>query len=346
MDLFLAGLPAAMPKKASSMLLPAGGTFEVRVMHRGQHLQLHEGMKVEIEQPVTEKESYAVHAFSDSAGDWKQESHSGEHSEVVPEMKVEAPFSREELQASRPLPPRQASDSGYVFAFDIEQGEFPELEGYEDVDFEVNEAMTPFDPKVYEMEWEDINIHKLERPDEYELTLIRPDSQIRVGVRPVFSAMKMDRAQHEYEMKLARYESIQRYLEQKRTFEAENRQVYRSFQLDRCGIWNAGQPVSAPEGRTVNFVLEDEKGNRLESDQVFLVDITGGVLQPLTQDGSLTFDPRSLNLLLVVTTDKQFGFVSPKTLYFLPENKQDTASLMVDLSKDPFEAEFMEKGGL
>lgn len=210
-----------------------------------------------------------------------------------------------QLNQSGLLIPQKADNDKFSVKLDYSIKEFPELEGYGNVLFEVNENNKNFDPNWSKETWSDIDISKV-KGEGYQMTLYG-DKKIKVWVDPVFASVDFEQAENNFEILFEKYDDMHdQILSKSRDEMAEayltytqikentmdevnaslNQQVWNSqlnnkmesvkrvFTVADFGFWNSDCPQSLPQGRMVDpvFVDADHPEDTLEFENLYIAE--------------------------------------------------------------------------
>jgi hypothetical protein len=205
-------------------------------------------------------------------------------------------LQKEELPI-QPVKPVKAKEENYTFNIDVNGKEFPELAIYKDVLFEIHPKHSDFDPELYEIQWDDALLKKLEGDNNYELTLSSGSSNgdnIKkvFSVYPVFEGKQYEEAKKIYDKKFQEYtqkiearkteekplkedvekqkqEAIAKWEAQQEDLLAQsqlNNLVSREFSINGFGFYNCDSPQRFPIGANLSpFTMADKEGKELKS---------------------------------------------------------------------------------
>ena len=91
--------------------------------------------------------------------------------------------------------------------FDIK--EFPELSIYKDILFEVDESKNKFNKSWYKINWAKISLKRINMNNEYQVTLAKRDSSVRLNTKAVFSENEYAKAVSAYNTAIKSSEKAQ-----------------------------------------------------------------------------------------------------------------------------------------
>ncbi|NCP45570.1 MAG: hypothetical protein GW818_03885, partial [Flavobacteriales bacterium] len=146
--------------------------------------------------------------------------------------------------------PIKQNKQKYSINLKVDKKNYPELEKYEGTIFEINEMEEPFDPLIYNVNWETAEISNSNTHGNYTLTLSRNDSIIKLTVYPVIKDEFYDKAITQYNQDKSQYIAKQSStdfdvyetssaptVQQEITFN-----TIRTFSIEGFGIYNCDQP--------------------------------------------------------------------------------------------------------
>jgi hypothetical protein len=242
------------------------------------------------------------------------------------------------------LKPVKYNPGRYHFTIEVDKEEFPELDVYDKVLFEVSPETGNFDPKSASVQWEDATIERIPGAwGKYKIKFTYGDKEYEVIANAVFednnyqvALKKYNELNLLYEAKLNQKEGREAKKEEKmnaevQTFEkltqyymrlerykqllASNignseEMVYRTFQVRNFGVWNSDCPASMPQGELVIADFKTMDNKTLDVSSVFLVESGKNALYSLGKTKKISFNPEAENTLIVITKDNSVGWFS------------------------------------
>lgn len=133
------------------------------------------------------------------------------------------------LKKQKPAEPRKANPSRPRFRLEFKASDFPELNGYKDVLFEVSAEDKKFTKEYYDVNWDKLALKELEPGVKYRLEMelyaknspTKQDRKESVIVMPVFEGKNYEEAMKNFKQKFKEYEKTlaDKEAEQKRRAE-------------------------------------------------------------------------------------------------------------------------------
>lgn len=298
-DFFLNNIPMSDKNSSTGWAYVSAEMIEVSAWQNGKELSLQPGKELEIQLPVVE--GYSAYQLEGSV--WLGLSPSTEPevsslNNTLTGNEAELSGSRragyeqllnrrdEEIAAATqaitvpeiPLEPQRANRKKDRFTVDFRKSEFPEMAGYANVIFEVDESIRDFDPGIYNVQWENMTLQKTTHEGLYQLVLRKGIHVELLNVRPAIDGEAYEKALQTYSATKAKRtlalnsrDSIaatirQRYENQLSAFfnqepSEENRKNI--VHMRRFGVVGLLRRTFYPEQSTVQLQLRDDKGNDL-----------------------------------------------------------------------------------
>lgn len=256
--------------------------------------------------------------------------------------KVEAKKEKEVQMAALPKPiaepskPAQVRKGKFTFNLDVDAKEFPELNVYKGLLFEVGDENTNFNKSMYDITWDEASINEGSKAGEnYKLTLKKGLKNYDLMVYPVFEGKNYETAMKNFQEKFNKYKTTldKRIAEEKRVEEvyqakvSENQRkqaelikanqervaneykqmettqkVMRAFTVSSFGVYNCDNPSAYPKGVLCTANIKNDLNKNLMCYDVYLVDNERNALftyvrNPIT---NFSFNPKSKNMLFTV----------------------------------------------
>jgi hypothetical protein len=237
------------------------------------------------------------------------------------------------------------------FMIDVNPETYPELGVFRKVIFEVSPKMKDFDPAKANKAWYDAEIERTKTSGEYKITFKgmingKPEEYEVIGYPVVDEAdyaqaiKKYNSLSEAYEQKMNKKtqsenakesklnSELDRYVDAMNRYRklakenymlqqqaAESQQlVYRTFQVQRFGIFNSDCPQSMPQGMILAAEFQDEKGNPIEPSTIYLVEKGVNALYTFYPHKNVYYTPGADNVLFVITKDNALGWITRDAL--------------------------------
>ena len=251
-----------------------------------------------------------------------------------------------ELKSKKPLEVKASKNKDRQFNLDIDKEEFPELNDFSEVVFEVLEEDENFSPKVYDIEWKNLILKEKIPGKVYFLNLYSNSKDLTLLVRPVLTESdqlkaeeifenyskklsekieneillqkRLDQAKLNYKLALKKQEEKREYEEKKFQHIAKQKKfkdaVVRTFKVLNFGTWNCDSPIRQPKGKSVEASFSSLAGVPLTLAVVYLIQNDKNAIFTFkdSQFGNLMFNPRETNTLVGFTLDDQIAIFRPE----------------------------------
>jgi hypothetical protein len=248
------------------------------------------------------------------------------------------------IEKEKPMPLPKADKSRSKFHIDIDPKEFPEIAMYKGVRFQVKDE-AHFDKSSTKIQWEDVKLKKLAGMD-YEVTFTKGSQTFKVVATPVIDDQNLAEAQKVYDKKFADYQAkltARKEAEEKaqKEYEARTKEmeaemqkaiaeqkvrdstyemhisktelVYRTFIVNRFGIYNCDCPWKWPYETNVVASFCSENGEKLNLTCLNLVEIGRNIIFPYQPVNGVCrqfdFNATRNNMLWAITEDGKLAVV-------------------------------------
>lgn len=383
-EVFLSGIPMTYDSAGEQYHFETAGMIEISATQNGASLQPNPNAVISVDMVSLNNENRFNTYYLDTVErKWKymaqtnyQQPVAGETGATVqqPEQKNK-PGEKEatklkaldheiaKLQAQKPVEPEKLNRAKPLITIKVEPNEFPEIAVYNHVKFQVNDKT--YDPAKADIVWENIEMHRINNSQNYEITFSKAGQQYRVIAAPVFDDKDYASARKIYEEKYAEYqtklagrkaeeaklkaemevrqkaaeEAVQREMAEmeahRKQYEANLSQtdlVYRTFQVSCFGVWNCDCPNRLPQGESVIATIVDAKtGRPLNVQNLFLVEKGRNLMFSYNANtlSNFRFDPNKENMVWAVTSDSRVAIIRPEQF---KESKRKGADMVLELN--------------
>lgn len=268
----------------------------------------------------------------------------------VRQAKLEA-----EVRKSKPMKPRKADADATRFSIRVSYEEFPELEAFDNLKFEVGKDETRFKPEYASEQWDKVIVQQA-KDRQFEVCFTnKAQGEVCFFAVPVVPAADFKGAMKHYDALMTAYKEKRKAIKEEkrqlrkkmatltaelerektaillsqsgvRSSEVQN-SVTRNFMMSEFGVWNCDYPrvITNPRVLAVSFV--DDAGKRLAYDKIYLVDRLSNVVVSYNgKKPSITYDSKDENMLWAVSNDGlSVSFVSAANLQMVPADKKEHA---------------------
>ncbi len=288
-------------------------------------------------------------------------------------------------QPKRPTPPSRGNELNYSFDLDIlspeggnnlsaehqavneAQAEIAALQQkYAGIVWEVLPNQPQFNTSVEQTIWEDFKLDQTGTQN-YVLTLIGGQTEVKVNVQPVLLGEDYDNARSTFEAEMAAYSAAMAEREQKlqdrkatlnsaialaqeiankeyeerraamiaagradrATDEMLRAKVLNRFQVRSFGIWNCDRPLP-PYIYAKNGTFENQKKDKYENNIAYIVDKNRNTIRRFYIDGKTTvqYDKNTDNLMWIVTRENRIAVYRPEDFDKIKEQQGEHTFVM------------------
>lgn len=363
-DFFLSGIPMTYDSAGQEYHFESAGMLEILAYQNGQPVFVNPEEPLTIElvsfQPGNQ---FNIYQLDTKSGAWSYqgkdtsaatvldptiiavEQSIAEHgvektTESAQAQLSEAQNAQEKLLKKMGPAPEKANPKRLNINIDYDPKEFPELEAYKGVLFELTLENGDIDRSLTEIQWEDVRVEKANKAVK---VMFRKGKRKEVFfTRPVFEGQNYVEAMALFESKNATYLE---QLEQRKVAEEEAQKqlnylalrmnqsrerqnemarlarqaaeanqgtsatVRRTFIVSGFGIWNSDCPLNLPQGKMLAAHFQDEQGNKVNMNEVYLVEMNKNAMYKIFNNNypEFQYDPSSENVLWGMTHDKQLA---------------------------------------
>jgi hypothetical protein len=333
-EILLSAIPMTYDTAGQVMQFISAGMFEIGAKQNGEAVCMapHQMLEVSMATLDPNKANFNQYYLKDRTGKWTFEKKDTLVALQNPSQLVDSPPVNVKTKESHT--PRR---------FKINASGRPDLEAYNNVEFEVTEASKSFNEQETKTEWGLVNIEQIAKGSNYKITFSAPSTgeerSYTVLAKPVNeTAGAADRRYKSYtsshatilqtandrsnrlsvfkarfDKVLEKYQALQAanaelYRIQSVEAQKASEVMYRTFQVLQFGIFNSDCPASLPQGIRFAAKFTDANGKELKITEAFLIEKNKNAVWSLNLRNAISFDPHSTNTLLVITPDHKLGY--------------------------------------
>ncbi len=346
-DILLSGIPMSYDSAGENFQFESAGMFEIKGTKDGEPVFIKPGKPLEVSMRSLNSDPGKFNQYYlDTAK--KAWDYLGRDKPYMLQLKLDKPSVQTDSTKAPAtlteafLMPGRYNAERYHFSIEADKDEFPELSLYEEVLFEVSPETKNFDPKSVNIAWEEANIERL-TGGKYKVTFRKAEASISIIGYPVakekeYAAMqkKYDALYRSYEQKVTEKQKQEQSVEavlkeeisqqeklmttyqqdenlrlalQSGANEAEE-VAYRTFQVNKFGIWNSDCPSSMPKGMELLAEFQNSEGAVIIPEAVFLIETEKNAVYSLYDHKKICFNPSNENTLIVITNKGELAWFS------------------------------------
>lgn len=332
-EVFLSGIPMSYDSNGVNMNFKSGGMFEMLAYQNENPLFIADDKKVKVDLASMQVEDdYNIYYLSPDEKKWvyKNRDKDGFTKEEI--AKVEESLkshpknlNKENLKAEKdklndslknihqqaPAAPIKLDVNKHSFDIKADFNEFPILNAFKKVKFQVSDNDKNFHPKYAEHQWYNVNIKKAKIQNEYTVCFSDYVKSVCFDVVPVFEGENFEKANamHDalYNSFKANVDSLDEYQKELRkqlAKEAEelaemerlalikerklkrheeerqkklqemaevNKKIYREFEINKFGVWNCDKPEMLPNEQKTVPRFVDNQQEAIDVNMAYLV---------------------------------------------------------------------------
>lgn len=127
--------------------------------------------------------------------------------QIMQDSLAELTKAIENLKKSRPAKPRKASaNDKLIFDIDVDPLDFPELAGYEQLEFSLDLQRSEVKPSFFDSVWHDLKIERADGIDDYKMVITNEHERLSFFSFPIFQGKAYGKAMAFFEKKLKNYQ--------------------------------------------------------------------------------------------------------------------------------------------
>lgn len=375
-DFFLSGIPMTYDSAGHEFTFESAGMLEILAYQDGNPVFINPDAPITVDMVSHQVGNhFNLYQFDDKTGQWtflskdttdgtdnlytdvdKLLAENNSDMKKVEKILVNnlATAQKEIGKINKKLPqaPQKASKGRFNINIDYNKKEFPELESYKGVLFEITPENTDFDPALANVEWEYVSVKKQKK--NIILTFTKGRDKRSFITEPVFEGKNYDEAVALFEQRNKDYLTL---LEQRKEDEVKAQKqleylaltmnkdresqdqvaammraariankgteatVRRTFQIKGFGVYNSDCPLSMPQGRILAMKFQNEAEQPIEMSSVYIVDMQMNSMFKLNggANDQLRYNPESETVLWGLTPSKELAYFTVEDFEDLEE---------------------------
>ena len=377
-DVFLAGIPVTYDSLGQQYFWQSAGMVELKAFYQGEEVFPNPERPITIELASTEGgKDYNLYHFDTKGWSYKgkdevkkvRKTISEATGGTIPVKRAQAikrvetridnikiqlkqiNLQMDSLKVTVPKAPKQAEKGKHLFNIDVYNGDFPELEVYKNVLFQIGDENEDFKPNLYNVNWDEAYITERVKDLNYNLQLRHRRKKYSFVVYPVLAGRDYEEAmkeyggkyktyQNEYAKSMSNEKALHESLEQERerllklqkTAYIQNsvqEQLYRTFKVEKFGLWNVNQPSKVAK-QTISATFMDGEGSPIKIEQVHLAELDNNALyifQPSTYE-YFSYNPEARNVIWSVDNEGSMWVYWPTYFEYIPQDQPSFEFIM------------------
>lgn len=267
-EIYRSGIPMTYDSAGVEKTFESAGMFELMAYRNGKPIEILSGKQIRVD--LASKDGRAVfndYRYDPVANNWNYlgknvsdplDQKKDKNQDFTIAYSTPSNDMNTTVQAERFYKPQLAQNDAYIFKVKYNTDEFPEISIYQNVLFQVDETKQKFDPELYKVNWQKTELKNSKISGYYILKLHRPDTSVRLYVKPVFNNNDYQKAQMAYQSASEKKNEEMQQLENRQKVAVTEREEavikngtndiesMRMVIVPVTGIYNCDRPYIAP----------------------------------------------------------------------------------------------------
>jgi hypothetical protein len=361
-EIFLAGIPMTYDSAGQRFHFESAGMLEITAWQNGKLLKANPTSPIKVDMASdNEEQKFNVYYLDTVKKNWNFiAKDKGMLVGFVNDSTKKDSVPKLTASIAAPIAPRKAENGKQSFVIKYDPIEFPELNAYKGVRFEVDEVKTPYDKNDKKLKWEDVQILRNKDGATYTVTFTKDDLSRTYITYAVVDEKNYADAKKVYDQRYAAYQNDLKkkqdaITDNQKKFESrlmnadahrifvndtvlrwsltKSRQrnlngekedmVMREFQIQNFGIWNSDCPASLPQGEPMFVKLFDSRSKKImQVDHLYLVEKGRNAIYTFYASdlARFQFNADAENLVWAVSTDGKLATATGDDLKNMKSN--------------------------
>ncbi len=260
-EFFISGVPMQYDSASNNHTFESAGMLEIRAFDKDGELKLAPAKNIHIDMITYDNNpKFNLYYLDTLKRNWAYLDKSKFEKPDPANTKNKSDFTfkydnedenmKAENKELKYIVPQKSKIAKNTFKIDFDKKTFPEIAIYQNVLFEVNTQKSKFDPKLFNVKWNEIKLKTSKTQGNYLMVLSRPDSSVYLYVYPVF-------ASKDYEKAVTAYNQQQQI---KKNTQSKNDELSKEALAARDNYMNAKQVsnnsinIQGTRGVTINMM--------------------------------------------------------------------------------------------
>jgi len=351
-EIFSAGIPMLTQTEDGPAQLESAGMFEILAFQGEEELHLKEGKSIDVKLvSFNDSDEFNIYNFNNKSSEWDYVSPSQISDYEYVNPTTYSPGNKEKQNkllirpetdsiyfiqktleaADEEIIVKEKLGSDYFFELEINQDKTPELSAFERLVFKVNTLESNFDPKYYDVQWNDMSVEKVDGDNKYLISLTKEDTTIKLLASPIIPDNKSQKQKIAFEknrkkkagrkkerlsntsnsifIRPARFDRTNALIEGVIKEQFDNPPVYRTVQVFQLGLCNVDQPLYSYNSITkISFI--DQFGQDVKYMYMYMADLKKNSVFNMGNSQLLRFNPDVSAVLWVISSDGHIGITN------------------------------------
>ena len=384
-EVFLSGIPMTYDTVGITTHFESAGMFELLAYQNDKPLFIAPDKPIDVVFQTKETGDYFnVYYLQPEEGKWdfRGKDRSGYSKEELAAVEEELAHSKtamaldsirqEQLvlnataNRSKPRKPEKADEDAYRFSIKVNFQEYPELEAFDNLKFEVRKGDTDFKPEYASEQWDKATVDQ-DADEFFKVCFTNKDhGRVCFLTKPVVPKENYKEAMTHYKKLVAEHHELRKNIEEKNrslkremaalTAELEREKIValkqrsgvlagevrgavtRNFQMSEFGVWNCDYARDLTNARVLAVKFVDAAGKSTSFQTVFLVDRDRNMVISYTgKIPNVRYDTEANNMLWAVSNDGlSVSFVSVDQLGGIPPDAEEHTFRVSNMTSSTF----------
>lgn len=204
-DIILSGIPMMYDSAGQQALLESAGMFEIGATQNGKPLKLKPGREIMVNMISSNSDStFNYYTLDTAARRWIQNESLTQKDRTPAPVFVRSTVKNPDAPVA-PVLPNLRNNNAHHFTIDYIREQFPELEPYRNLEFEVAADEQDYKPELANETWDDVFLQPTLSPMEYTITFSKAEVSHSFRVKPVVAERNYAEAKNIFETKMRLY---------------------------------------------------------------------------------------------------------------------------------------------
>ena len=213
-DFYLSGIPMTYTEGDQEFTFESAGMCELKVTQNGKELQLVAGKRIEVLLASdTSNETFNLYRFNETKGVWNVKGKDAPENLVTDYLGIvtsELAKVQTKKKGVAPIKPKITNTSKQTFTLNYSAQKYPELAGFKNVVFEMDDSYKKLDRSYSGIVWSDVDVKRGHKKGSYLITFSKPkiNKSITYQAFPTFNEKDYPEAMKLYHQKMKQFQSI------------------------------------------------------------------------------------------------------------------------------------------
>ncbi|MEQ1733720.1 MAG: hypothetical protein ABL940_08605 [Bacteroidia bacterium] len=332
-DIFLSGIPMTYDSAGVKSIFESAGMIDIIGLCDDVPIYVKEGKSIAISLISNSKDTYNVYALDTINKNWVYKGldkvttlPKSNNKTLTTKSTLVNKTSNNDI-AETPVLPKVIDPKKYNFDVKFDKKQFPELAPFNNLKFEVTQAK--FDPKLFNIEWDNMILLPSSNKDTYVIGLQKADTTVKIAAVPVVSKTTYEQLKKQFDIIAFENDIIEqkrvndlikeRATQAKAVVGLQNNLVWEptpelalksihTLTINGFGTWNSDRPFKIMNEITLKQpVFTDEMNSPININYIYVVDKINNTAINY-HDGLIKYNALVKNIIFGVTSTGEFAY--------------------------------------